>query len=231
MTFRSFRVASSFMIVTRIMCNELKLMVQPTAISSLPAYISLYMPTSLHVNGLVIFRHLRFPGICRIVHAAEELAETAAAFHQLSIFAVWVSRIACAAPTSNLARAICMAWQGRPAGRAGGQQVSAMLNMFAAIPDSAILPGHAQQSSPAFTADMSLGFSSGSCRDPLGGVFAKLGHKGRRTGIRGKDRQSLTGPRHRHIHDAPLLGVLERFLNVWPLTGRIHPFCDSFRPD
>jgi hypothetical protein len=56
-----------------------------------------------------------------------------------------------------------------------------MLNMLAAIPDAAILPGHAQQASPAFTADMSLGFSSGDCRYPVGGVFAKLGHKGRRT--------------------------------------------------
>jgi hypothetical protein len=47
----------------------------------------------------------------------------------------------------------------------------------------------------------------------LGGVCGDgLGHKGRRSGIRGKDRQGMSGPRHRHIHDAPLLCVLERLL-------------------
>ena len=56
-----------------------------------------------------------------------------------------------------------MARQGRAAGWAGGQQVSAVLDMLAAIPDAAILPGHAQQSSAAFTADMSLGFGPWSC--------------------------------------------------------------------
>ena len=163
-------------------------------------------------GGLIAVRYLRLPSAGWIADAAEELAEAAAAFDKPAIFAVWARRKTGTATASNLARPLGMAWQGRAAGRACGQQVSAMLHMLAAIPDAAILPGHAQQSPAAFAADVSLGFSSGGCRDPVGGVFAHLGHEGRRSGIRGKDRQGMSGPRHRHIHDAPLLCVLERLL-------------------
>lgn len=212
MTFRSFRVASSFMIVARRICNGLNPMVQPIAISLLTARISLYPPTSLHVNGLVIFRHLRFAGTRRIADAAEELTKTAAAFDKPAIFAVWARRIGGTAPASHLTGPVSLAWEGRAAGWAGGQKVSTVLDVLAPVPDAAILPGHTQQSPAAFAAEVSLGFCPWGCRNPVGRVFPKLGHKGRRAGVRGKDRQRMTGPRHRHIHDAPLLCVLERLL-------------------
>jgi hypothetical protein len=103
-------------------------------------------------------RGLRFSNTNRIADAAEALAEAAAAFDKPAIFAVWARRKTGTATASNLARPRGMAWQGRAAGRACGQQVSTMLHMLAAIPDAAILPGHAQQSSPAFAADVSLGW-------------------------------------------------------------------------
>ena len=64
---------------------------------------------------------------------------------------------------NDLARSLGKAWQGRAAGWAGREQISAVLDMLAAIPDATILPGHAQQSSAAFTADMSLGFGPWGC--------------------------------------------------------------------
>ena len=93
-------------------------MVQSIVILS-TARISLYPPTSLHVNGLVIFRHLRFAGTCRIADAAEELTKTAAVFDQPAIFAVRAGRIICTAGTSNLAGPLGVSWQGRAAGWAG----------------------------------------------------------------------------------------------------------------
>ena len=108
-----------------------------------------------------ITRYLGLADTGRIADAAEELAEAATAFDQPAIFAFRTSRITGAATTSNLARPLGKAWQGRAAGRAGGQQVSAMLHVFAAIPDATILPGHAQQSPTTFAADVSFGFSAG----------------------------------------------------------------------
>ena len=105
-----------------------------------------------------------------------------------------------------------MAWQGRSAGWAGGQKVSAVLDVLAPVPGAAILPGHTQQSPAAFAAEVSLWFCPWDCPNAVGGVFAKLGHEGRRAGVRCKDRQRMTGPRHRHIHDTPLLYDLERLL-------------------
>ena len=115
----------------------------------------------LRDGGLIAIRDLRFPGTGRIADAAEELAETAAAFDQPAIFAFRTRRIAGTASASNLAGPIGMAWQGRAAGWAGGQKIPAMLDMFAAIPDATILPGHAQQSPTTFAADVSFGFSAG----------------------------------------------------------------------
>lgn len=117
----------------------------------------------LSANALVTIRDLRFSGTCRISDAAEELSEAAAAFDQPPIFACRAGRAASTAPTSNLTRPIGTAWQGRTARQAGGQQVSAVLDMLAPVPDAAILPGHAQQSSPTFAADMSLGFGPWGC--------------------------------------------------------------------
>ena len=112
---------------------------------------------------LVCLRGLlaRFSSTGRIADAAEELPKTAAAFDQPAIFAVWARRIVGTATTSNLARPLGKAWQGRAAGWAGGQQVSAVLDMLTAIPDATILPGHAQQSPTTFAADVSFGFSAG----------------------------------------------------------------------
>lgn len=129
-------------------------------------------------GGLIAVRDLRFPGTGRITNAAEELSEAAVAFDQPAIFAVRAGRIAGTADTSNLGRAFGMAWQGRSAGRASGQQISAVLDMLAAIPDAAILPGYAQQTPAAFAADMGLGFGSGGSRNPIGRVFAKFGDEG-----------------------------------------------------
>lgn len=92
-------------------------------------------------GGLIAVRDFRFPGTGRIADAAEELSETAAAFDQPAIFAFRASRITGTATTSNLARPLGKAWQGRTAGRTGRQKIPAMLNMLAAIPDAAILPG------------------------------------------------------------------------------------------
>lgn len=66
-------------------------------------------------GGLIAVRDLRFTCTGLIAHAAEELAKTAAAFDQPSIFAVWARRIAGTATTSNFARALGKAWQGRGA--------------------------------------------------------------------------------------------------------------------
>ena len=115
----------------------------------------------LRDGGLIAIRDLRFPGTGRIADAAEELAETAAAFDQPTVFAFRATRITGAAPTSDLSRSLCTAWQCRAAGGAGGQQVSAVLDMLTAIPDATILPGHAQQSPTTFAADVSFGFSAG----------------------------------------------------------------------
>ena len=112
-------------------------------------------------GGLTAVRDLRFPGAGRVANAAEELAETATAFNQPAIFAVRARRIARTARASHLAGSIRMAWQGRAAGWAGGQKVSAVLDMLTAIPDATILPGHAQQSPTTFAADVSFGFSAG----------------------------------------------------------------------
>lgn len=90
-----------------------------------------------------------------------------------------------------------------------------MLYMLIAIPDAAVLPGHTQKSPTAFSANVLFKFTSGCFHDPIGWVFAQFGYEGRRPGIRGKDRQRMTGPRHRHIHDTPLFGVVE-----WPLLRR-----------
>lgn len=129
-------------------------------------------------GGLTAVRDLRFPGTGRVANAAEELTEAAASFDQPAIFAFRADRKTGTTPTSNLAAPLGMAWQGRSAGRASRQQVSAVLDMLAAIPDAAILSGHAQQTSPAFAADMCLWLGSRGGRNPIGGVFAKLGDEG-----------------------------------------------------
>ena len=113
--------------------------------------------------GPVTARYSRFPDAGRIADAAKELSITAAAFDQPAIFAFRARRIGGAAGTSNVGRSILAAGQSGSAGLAGGQEVATVLDVLAAIPDAAILPGHAQQSSAAFTADMSLGFGPWGC--------------------------------------------------------------------
>lgn len=68
-----------------------------------------------------------------------------------------------------------------------------MLDVLAAIPDAAVLPGDAQQSSAAFAADVGLWLCAGWSDDAVSGILFQLGHKRRRLGIRGKDRQGAAG--------------------------------------
>lgn len=126
----------------------------------------------------VLTRNLRLPGAGRVTNAAEELAKAAASFDQPAIFAFRASRVAGTTPTANLTCPVRMTWQGCAAGWAGRQQVSAVLDVLASIPDASILPCHAQQSPTTFAANVSFGFSPGGCRDPVNRFLAKLGHEG-----------------------------------------------------
>jgi hypothetical protein len=89
-----------------------------------------------------------------------------------------------------------------------------MLHMLAAIPDAAILPGDAQQPPTAFAATMVLWLNAGWSGDAVGGILLQLSDKGRWPGVRGKDRQCMSGAGHRNVHDAPFFGILVRLI-LW----------------
>ncbi len=145
-------------------------------------------------------------------YTAKELSEAAASFHQPTISAFRASWIAGTARAPSLLGSSCAARQGCRAGLTSRQNVSAVLDMFTAVPDALILPGYSKEPPAAFTGDMGFWLRSRQNGHAVGRILFQLGYEGRRPRIRSKDRQSVACPSHRNIHDAPLFGVLERFL-------------------
>lgn len=87
-----------------------------------------------------------------------------------------------------------------------------MLGMLAAIPGPAVLALHAQQAASALATFVDFLFSARRLNNPIDRILHKFGDKGRRAGIRCEDGQGVPRPRHRNIHHAPFLCILERLL-------------------
>ena len=128
--------------------------------------------------GPVTARYFRFPDAGRIADAAQELSIAAAAFDQPAIFAFRARRIGGAAGTSNFGRSIRAAGHSGSAGLAGGQQVATMLDVLAAIPDAAILPGDTRQPPTALAAAVFLQLHAWWRDDAIGGILLQFGNKG-----------------------------------------------------
>ena len=126
-----------------------------------------------------------FPDTGGIAHTAEKTAIQPGPFHQPAIRAFRTDRIAGTAATLCLGRRIRAAWHSGPAGRASGQQVTAMPDMLAAIPDAAVIPFDAQHSPATRAANMDIRFRTGRWNNSVGRI---------------------------RIHDAPFPGVPERLL-------------------
>ena len=147
-----------------------------------------------------------------LLYTAKETPVRAGALDQPAIFALRTGRIAATAGASNFCRSFSATRQGCAAGRAGRQQVSTMREMLAAIPDATILAPHPQQPTATLPALMGVFFSACCLRQRIGRILLQLRDKGRGPGIRGEDRQSVTGAGHRDIHHPPLFRILERLL-------------------